>query len=67
MNSKNTDVAVREELANTLSHGLGLLFGIVSIPILITTAIKSGNMAAIIGASVYGFSFLMVYAIRPSS
>ena len=61
MNTKNTDLALREELANSLSHGFGMLFGIVSIPILIATAIKSGKEAAIIGASVYGFSFLMLF------
>ncbi len=61
MDTRNTNLELRQELANSLSHGLGLLFGIVSIPILIASATKSGSSAAIIGASVYGFSFLMVY------
>lgn len=61
MDTKTTDLALQQELANSLTHGFGILFGIVSIPILISTATQSGNMAAIIGASVYGFSFLMLY------
>ncbi|MEL6651148.1 MAG: hemolysin III family protein [Bacteroidota bacterium] len=51
----------RHELANSLSHGLGLLFGIVSMPILIALASVHGNTAGLVGASIFGFSFLMVY------
>ena len=61
MNPKNADLVLREELANSLTHGFGMLFGIISMPILIVTAMKSGHSDAIIGASVYGFCFLMLY------
>ena len=61
MYTKDTDLALQQELANSLTHGFGILFGIVSIPILISTATHTGNMAAIIGTSVYGFCFLMLY------
>ncbi len=61
MYTKTTDVALQQELANSLTHGFGILFGIVSVPILISTATHTGNMAAIVGASVYGFCFLMLY------
>jgi hemolysin III len=42
-------------------HGFGIIFGIVSIPILIAFAIKSDNIAGIIGAAIYGFSFLQLF------
>lgn len=42
-------------------HGFGILFGLVSIPILITLAVKNENVNGIIGTGVYGFSFLMVF------
>ncbi len=61
MHTNSTEPALRQELANSLTHAFGILFGIVSIPILISTATQTGNTAAIIGASVYGFSFLMLY------
>jgi len=51
----------KKELANSISHGLGMLFGIVSIPLLIATAIHSGHWEAMIGSIVYGISFLMVF------
>jgi len=60
---KNIKEAVLNyEIANGISHGLGLLFGIVAIPILISLAVVKGSPPAIVGAAVYGFSFLMVYA-----
>jgi hemolysin III len=52
---------MKQELANSLSHGFGILFGVVCIPVLIAFAAKSGNAAAIVGACIYGFSFLMVF------
>ncbi len=54
-------IELRKEIANSITHGLGLLFGIVAIPILIATATSSGNVKGIVGASIYGFSFLMVF------
>lgn len=51
----------KQELANSVSHGFGLLFGIVSIPVLISLASVNGNVAGLVGASIFGFSFLMVY------
>ena len=42
-------------------HGFGILFGIISIPILITLSVKGDNLNGIIGSSVYGFCFLMVF------
>ena len=42
-------------------HGFGILFGIVSIPVLTAIAAKTANVTAIVGASIYGFCFLMLF------
>lgn len=52
---------MRIELANSLSHGLGVLFGIVAIPVLISFAAIKGDMAAVLGCAVFGFCFLMTF------
>lgn len=52
---------VNAELANSITHGLGVLFGIIAIPLLIATAVKGGDSAGITGVCIYGFSFLMVF------
>lgn len=64
--SKNTipdfpDYTPMEELVNSLTHGLGLLFGLIAVPWLIYTA-STGTWNDLLGVSVYGFSFLLIYA-----
>ena len=49
------------EIANSISHGVGLLFGVISIPILIGTAIYHSSPYKITGAIAFGVAFLMVY------
>ncbi len=61
MSAPQSITEFRHELANSLSHGLGLLFGIISMPILIAMASVNGNTAGLVGASIFGFSYLMVY------
>ena len=51
----------RQELANILIHILGIIFGLVAIPFLITLA-KNHNTSHIISVSVYAFCFLMLFA-----
>ena len=48
-------------MANALTHGMGILFGIASIPVLSAVGAKTGNVAGIVGATIYAFSFLMLF------
>lgn len=50
-----------EERANSLCHGLALLASVVALPILIVNAIHDGGAAAIIGASVFGATLILLY------
>lgn len=56
-----TDVEIKKELANSITHFFGFLFGVICIPILISYSTFADNNAAVVGASIFGFSFLMVY------
>lgn len=49
-----------EELVNSLSHGVGLLFGLVAVPWLVYTA-STGSWSELVGATVFGLSFLLIY------
>jgi len=53
---------LRSEMANALIHGIGVLFGIASIPVLSAIAVKAGNMPDILGVTIYAFGFLMAFA-----
>ena len=61
MQNNNIDIRLKQELVNSLIHGLGILFGIVCIPILLIQAVKNDNIPGIVGSGIYGFSFLMVF------
>lgn len=61
MDVTNPELRIRQELVNSIIHGLGILFGIICIPILIIQAAKNGSSEGTVGAAIYGFSFLMLF------
>ena len=52
---------LRLEILNSLLHALGIVFGIISVPVLIAEATKNNNLAGITGAGIYGVCFLMLF------
>ena len=56
-----TEIDVNAEFANSLTHGIGVLLGIIGVPVLMTLALRSGSLPALIGAGIYALSFLMVF------
>jgi hemolysin III len=60
--SKDTPFTLQQELIHSIIHAFGMLFGIISIPILTALAAKNANVPDIVGASIYGFCFLMLFS-----
>jgi hemolysin III len=54
-------LSFREEIANTISHGLGLLLAITALPILVLAAMKVGNAHFLVGVSVFGGTMVLLY------
>jgi hemolysin III len=52
--------AIGEEIANSISHGLGFVGAVAITPILIIKAVPSGT-AAIIGACIFGSTMMFLY------
>jgi hemolysin III len=50
-----------EELANSLSHGVGLLCAVAATPILIVGAVTRGGAADVVGSSVFGATMVLLY------
>lgn len=50
-----------EELANALTHGIGVVLFSVLTPLIISFAVQTKNMAKIIGACFFSFGILSVY------
>jgi hemolysin III len=51
----------KEELANAVSHGFGLLLGLIGIPFLILKAMENGRFSAFIAALAFALGIIMVY------
>lgn len=53
--------SLREEIANGISHGLGLILALVALPFLILSAARAGNTRFTIGAAVFGVTMVVLY------
>ena len=52
-----------EEIANSLSHGIGFIVAVVISPFLIISAVRDGGAVEIVGASIFSFSLIMLYIV----
>jgi hemolysin III len=50
-----------EEIANSVSHGVGFLAAVAVSPILIVSAVRHDGAAGIVGASVFAFTMMLLY------
>lgn len=50
-----------EELANSVSHGVGAMAALAALPVLVMAAQQRGDTVAIVGASVFGATMLLLY------
>ena len=53
--------SLNEEIANALSHGVGLVVTLVGAPLLIVNAIQRGSLTFIVGASVFAVTMVLLY------
>jgi hemolysin III len=54
-------ISFGEELANSISHGLGLVLAIAAVPVLVLSAMRIGSIRFIVGASVFGGTMVFLY------
>lgn len=59
--SNDENFTRKEEIANSVLHGIGFLIGIPAIIILIIAAVKHGTVWHIISFSIYGATLLFLY------
>jgi hemolysin III len=55
------DQSLGEELANSISHGLGLIAALIGAPILMLAAWRSGDRLFFLGTAVFAGAMLLVY------
>lgn len=52
-----------EEVANAISHGLGFLLAVASLPILVVFGAREGNAATVTGAVVFSVTMMLLYLV----
>ena len=50
-----------EEIANSVSHGVGLLAALIAVPLLLAEAVRRGDPQSVVTAGVFGFTILLLY------
>jgi len=59
--TRERSLSLGEEIANGISHGLGLVLAIVAIPILVGAAMRAGKASFVVGVSVFGATMVLLY------
>ena len=53
----------REELANSVSHGIGFLLAVASLPVLIVTSASRGSAIDIVAVCVFSVTMMLLYGV----
>jgi hemolysin III len=52
---------IKQEIAHSITHCIGIIFGIAALPVLSAIAAHKDHTVAVVGAAIYGFCFLLVF------
>jgi hemolysin III len=61
MSVRNRAQTLGEEIANAITHGLGLAGAAIAAPLLVTAAVRRGDAWQIVGAAVFAATLLLMY------
>ena len=51
-----------EEIANSVSHGIGLLLALAGFPVLVVATLRRGDVVEVVGATVFGITVVLLYS-----
>jgi hemolysin III len=57
------DQTVTEEIANSLSHGVGFLLALGALPVLVHAAVQRGRAADVVAASLFAGTMILLYGV----
>ncbi len=57
------DQNIKEEIANSITHGLGAIIGVFALVILIVISAQQHDIWKIVSFSIYGFSLILLYTM----
>ena len=60
-NTKERVQTLGEEIANSVSHGIGFIAAVAATPYLVATAVNRGSAASVVGVSVFAATMMIMY------
>ncbi|MEL0638095.1 hemolysin III family protein [Marinomonas sp. TI.3.20] len=55
------DQSLGEEIANSISHGIGLLAAVIGTPFLIVSAVENADAGFVVGVSIFSATMILLY------
>ena len=62
MTGEIESTCARQEMANSITHAIGLLLSVVGLPVLVVMAVRSGTAWHVVGCTVFGSALVLLYA-----
>ncbi len=59
---KQRVLSANEEMANAITHGVGFLFSLVALPVLVIVSYERSTTIGLIGTMIYAFSLLLMFS-----
>jgi hemolysin III len=63
MHTEDRAQTLGEEVANAVSHGIGFLFAVASLPVLVHFASRHGGTASVVAASLFSATMMTLYLV----
>lgn len=61
LNKTSSREFLKIEIANSISHGLGVILGVIFLLMLIIPSVKNGNVLKVVAFSIYGGCFIFLF------
>ena len=58
---KEHHASVGEEIANSISHGVGFVAAVAAVPILVVAAVRRGDAAGVVGGAIFASTMVVLY------
>jgi len=55
-------LTIGEEIANSITHGVGLIASVIAFPVLLVRAQSTSDSSAVAGAAIFGATLILLYA-----
>ncbi len=60
--SRTRELTIGEQIANSVTHGVGLVLSLVALPVLVVASLRTGDAWGVTSCSIFGGTLVLLYA-----